>query len=167
MQDNVKGSLDFVGSGLFCGCPAVHYVLKGTSSIASDASNDRIAPPWSALFETVATLNDWSLVSSGTLDHLNSVNEMCIVLRGLISGNSARVPFACGNGAGGGIRTHAVPGWKPSAFPLGDARLKRWSREWDLNPRSRDYRSRALPAELSLDSETGAGCRSRTRVACL
>ncbi len=105
MQDNVKRSLAFVGSGLFCGCPAVHYVLKGTSSIASDASNDRIAPPWSALFETVATLNDWSLVSSGTLDHLNSVNEMCIVLRGLISGNSARVPFACGNGAGGGIRT--------------------------------------------------------------
>ena len=44
-----------------------------------------------------------------------------------------------------------------------------WSREWDLNPRSRDYRSRALPTELSLDTivRTGAGCRSRTRVACL
>ena len=28
------------------------------------------------------------------------------------------------NGAGGGIRTHAVPGWKPGAFPLGDARSK-------------------------------------------
>ena len=28
------------------------------------------------------------------------------------------------HGAGGGIRTHAVPGWKPGAFPLGDARLK-------------------------------------------
>ena len=28
------------------------------------------------------------------------------------------------NGAGGGIRTHAMPGWKPGAFPLGDARLK-------------------------------------------
>ena len=27
-------------------------------------------------------------------------------------------------GAGGGIRTHAMPGWKPGAFPLGDARLK-------------------------------------------
>lgn len=26
-----------------------------------------------------------------------------------------------------------------------------WSREWDLNPRSRDYRSRALPVELSLE----------------
>jgi hypothetical protein len=30
---------------------------------------------------------------------------------------------------------------------------QRWSREWDLNPRSRDYRSRALPTELSLDKE--------------
>ena len=29
-----------------------------------------------------------------------------------------------GDGAGGGIRTHAVPGWRPGAFPLGDARLK-------------------------------------------
>ena len=28
-----------------------------------------------------------------------------------------------------------------------------WSREWESNPRSRDYRSRALPAELSLDDE--------------
>ena len=27
-----------------------------------------------------------------------------------------------------------------------------WSREWDLNPRPRDYRSRALPTELSLDT---------------
>ena len=27
-------------------------------------------------------------------------------------------------GAGGGIRTHAMPGWKPGAFPLGDARSK-------------------------------------------
>src|SRR5580692_4373077 len=27
-------------------------------------------------------------------------------------------------GAGGGIRTHAVPGWKPGAFPLGDARSR-------------------------------------------
>ena len=26
------------------------------------------------------------------------------------------------NGAGGGIRTHEMPGWKPGAFPLGDAR---------------------------------------------
>jgi hypothetical protein len=26
------------------------------------------------------------------------------------------------DGAGGGIRTHAMPGWKPGAFPLGDAR---------------------------------------------
>jgi hypothetical protein len=26
-----------------------------------------------------------------------------------------------------------------------------WSREWELNPRPRDYRSRALPTELSLD----------------
>jgi hypothetical protein len=44
-----------------------------------------------------------------------------------------------------------------------------WSREWELNPRPRDYRSRALPAELSLDAavRSGAGCRSRTRVACL
>jgi hypothetical protein len=44
-----------------------------------------------------------------------------------------------------------------------------WSREWELNPRPRDYRSRALPTELSLDTsvQTGAGCRSRTRVACL
>ena len=51
-----------------------------------------------------------------------------------------------------GIRTHAVPGWKPGAFPLGDARSK-WSREWELNPRSRDYRSRALPTELSLEGK--------------
>src|SRR6516225_3390630 len=44
-----------------------------------------------------------------------------------------------------------------------------WSREWDLNPRPRDYRSRALPTELSLVTaiRTGAGCRSRTRVPCL
>ena len=26
--------------------------------------------------------------------------------------------------SGAGIRTHALPGWKPGAFPLGDARLK-------------------------------------------
>jgi hypothetical protein len=30
---------------------------------------------------------------------------------------------------------------------------QKWSREWELNPRSRDYRSRALPTELSLDTE--------------
>ena len=38
---------------------------------------------------------------------------------------------------------------------------KEWSREWGLNPRSRDYRSRALPTELSLDTNVrmvpGAG----------
>ena len=28
-----------------------------------------------------------------------------------------------------------------------------WSREWELNPRPRDYRSRALPTELSLDTK--------------
>ena len=27
-------------------------------------------------------------------------------------------------GAGGGHRTHELPGWKPGAFPLGYARLK-------------------------------------------
>jgi hypothetical protein len=27
-------------------------------------------------------------------------------------------------GAGGGNRTHAMPGWKPGVFPLGDARSK-------------------------------------------
>ena len=32
--------------------------------------------------------------------------------------------------------------------------LKNWSREWGLNPRPRDYRSRALPTELSLENET-------------
>ena len=30
----------------------------------------------------------------------------------------------CRDGAGGGNRTHAMPGWKPGAFPLGDARLR-------------------------------------------
>ena len=29
-----------------------------------------------------------------------------------------------------------------------------WSREWELNPRPRDYRSRALPTELSLDTNS-------------
>src|SRR3569833_2296701 len=37
---------------------------------------------------------------------------------------SARIAKRSGNGASGGIRTHAGPGWKPGAFPLGDARSR-------------------------------------------
>jgi hypothetical protein len=36
---------------------------------------------------------------------------------------------------------------------------QKWSREWDLNPRSRDYRSRALPTELSLGTIVRTWCR--------
>ena len=41
---------------------------------------------------------------------------------------------------------------------------RRWSGRWESNPRPRNYRSCALPTELSLDTavQTGAGCRSRT-----
>jgi hypothetical protein len=45
-----------------CGFPVVallfHQVLKGTSSIAPDASNYGVAPPWSALLENCGDLND-------------------------------------------------------------------------------------------------------------
>ena len=62
--------------------------------------------------------------------------------------------------AGGIARLERAEGFEPTqcqggslvpfrlATPAND-----WSREWDLNPRSRDYQSRALPTELSLDRE--------------
>lgn len=42
----------------------------------------------------------------------------CVINKDRVRNNRAL------NGAGGGIRTHAMPGWKPGAFPLGDARSR-------------------------------------------
>jgi hypothetical protein len=46
-----------VGDFLWSPCCST-IVPKGTSSIAPDASNDGVAPPWSALFENCGDLND-------------------------------------------------------------------------------------------------------------
>ena len=57
-----------------------------------------------------------------------------------------------GVGAGGGFEPTQCQDGSLVPFRLATP-AQGWSREWELNPRPRDYRSRALPTELSLDTK--------------